>query len=94
MFSLAYSHQIEVVNLEDSVDLDSDEDNDDEDSDSDTSMPGLPDAPYGGYGRCYNCGKIMLSSTLEHQTICGLTPISGLKVNLVFIGSNNLSSSL
>ena len=38
---------------------DSDTDNSDEDDeDSDSSIPGDPGAAYGGYGMCYNCGKL------------------------------------
>ena len=37
----------------------SDTDNSDEEGEeSDSSIPGDPGAAYGGYGMCYNCGKL------------------------------------
>lgn len=47
------------------VDVESDTDSDDSiisigsvsSEDSDSSVPGHPDAPYGGYGHCYGCGR-------------------------------------
>ena len=52
------SHPIRVDTSTES-DSDSDDSSDSEDS-SDSSDPGLGGAYYGGYGRCFNCGKLAI----------------------------------
>ena len=57
------SHPIHIIDTNTESESDSDSDSDDSDSDSEdedsgASDPGLPGVYYGGYGRCFNCGKL------------------------------------
>ena len=53
---------------DDSNDSDTDNSDEEDDEDSDSSIPGDPGAAYGGYGMCYNCGK--LYSGLDRTQRC------------------------
>ena len=54
----APSHPIRIDTSTES-ESDSDSDDSSDSSDSDSSDPGVVGAYYGGYGRCFNCGKLL-----------------------------------
>ena len=67
------TNQTNYFPCRESIDLTNDSDSSNEsssdnsvsDSDSDSSIPGDPDEYYGGYGYCFNCGKLPLISVFE-----------------------------